>query len=174
MRPPQPSLTATLTASPSPTDTPTATWTPSETPSPTASATSTPTVDSVVQLTPPVGARPASPGASIEITAADMEVSASSAPVEARTEFPAGITRIYFFIRYRGMGDGVAWSRVLYRDGQAVQGQAYLWSQGQRGESFFFFGNDEGYPPGSYELRLFVGDHETSRFAFEVVTGAGQ
>ena len=68
------------------------------------------------------------------------------------------------------MDEGVVWSRVLYRDGQAVQGQAYLWSQDESGESFFFFGNEAGYPPGEYEVRIYLGDHEVSRFDFTVLS----
>jgi hypothetical protein len=50
-----------------------------------------------------------------------------------------------------------------------IQGQSYLWSQGESGESFFFFGDDLGYPPGNYEVRLFIGTEEASRLAFNVV-----
>jgi hypothetical protein len=119
-------------------------------------------------LTPPAIARTARPGAAIDITGADIEIGSDNGPVQNRSEFPAGITRIYFFIRYRAMDDGVGWARVLYRDGVAVQGQAYLWSQGRQGASFFFFGNEEGYPPGDYDVRLFLGDTESSRFAFMI------
>jgi hypothetical protein len=70
---------------------------------------------------------------------------------------------------FENMADGVAWSRVLYRDGQPIQGQAYLWSQGEAGESFFFFGNVDGYPAGSYEARLFIGESEMSRLEFSIV-----
>jgi hypothetical protein len=66
------------------------------------------------------------------------------------------------------MDDGVAWSRVLYRDNQPIQGQAYLWSQGQEGSSFFFFGNEDGYEAGDYQVRLFLGEEEVSRFTFTI------
>jgi len=49
-----------------------------------------------------------------------------------------------------------------------VQGQAYLWSQGSEGDSFFFFGSADGYAPGSYEVRLFLGNTEVSRFPFVI------
>ncbi|MBZ0298955.1 MAG: hypothetical protein K8J31_04395 [Anaerolineae bacterium] len=132
------------TASPTPSATPTLTATPS------ATVTATSTVDSVLNLTPPSTGVSARPGASIRITAADSLVAWDNGPVQPRTSFEAGIERVYLFFDYEKMDDGVAWSRVLYRDGQAVQGQAYLWSQGESGRSFFFFGNIDGYPPGDY------------------------
>ena len=141
-------------------------------PSPSPTSTTTPTVDSVVQLTPPAVARPARAGAIIEITAANSQLAADNGPAQPQpqTSFPAGIARIYFFIRYRGMDDGVGWARVLYRDGQPIQGQAYLWSQGQQGQSFFFFGNEDGYSAGSYEVRLYLGEREVSRYQFHIQT----
>ena len=66
------------------------------------------------------------------------------------------------------MENGVAWSRVLYRDGVAVQGNTLLWSLGSDGSSYFFFGDEAGYTPGAYEVRLFVGDQEVSQLQIEV------
>lgn len=154
--------TATATETPTPTETPTLTLTATDTPTP------TPTVDSVLQLIPPATGIPARPNASVQITAADTAISANNAPVEPTTTFEQGIRRIYLFVSFRNMDSGVAWSRVLYRNDQPVQGQAYLWSQGETGSSFFFFGNDDGYPPGDYEVRLYLGDEEVNRFEFTI------
>ena len=170
-----PTLTAAATATATLTDTPTATLTatPTATPTPTLTFTPSPTVDSVLQLTPPAPGIAARSSARINITAADEVVSSNQTPVEPRTVFNAGIERIYLFMSYSDMDDGVVWSRVLYRDGQPVQGRAYLWSLGEEGSSFFFFGNEAGYPPGDYEARLYLGDEETSRFEFVVEEAAG-
>jgi hypothetical protein len=162
---PAPTSTPTLTS----TATPTLTLTPTVTATPTATFTPTATVDSVLNLTPPATGIAARASASFQLTAADVAVSLDNRPVEARTMFPAGIQRIYLFFSYQDMDQGVVWSRVLYRDGHPVQGQAYLWSQPEDGESYFFFGNQDGYPPGEYEARLYIGDTERSRFAFSVM-----
>lgn len=150
--------TATLTSTPTPTLTltPSLTWTPS------------PTVEIALNLTPPGAGIPARAGAAIEITAAGESVSSAGQPPEPRLSFPAGIKRVYLFIAYQRMRDGSAWSRVLYRNGEPVQGQAYLWSQGEAGQSYFFFGNEAGYPPGEYEARVYVGADEVSRFGFTI------
>ena len=157
-----PTHTATLTHTP--TITPTAT----ETHTPTITFTPSPTFEVTLRLTPPPSNRTPRPNASVQIIAADDTVTENQTPREPRAEFAAGITRIYLFISYERMDNGVAWSRVLYREGVPVQGQAYLWSLGEAGGSYFFFGNAAGYAAGSYEARLYLGDDEVSRFAFTV------
>lgn len=155
---PEPSLTPTLTA----TLTPTNTQTPTITPTPTS------TFESVLNLTPPYSTRYARPDAKIQITAADDALSSSQTPLQPRNTFTAGVKRIYLFMNFQGMDDGVAWTRVLYRDNVPVQGQAYLWGMGENGVGFFFFGSEDGYLPGSYEVRLYLDDEEVSRFAFTI------
>jgi hypothetical protein len=39
---------------------------------------------------------------------------------------------------------------------------------GESGDSYFFFGDADGYPPGSYEARIFIGADEASRLSFTV------
>ncbi len=150
----------------SPTPTTTATGTATDTPTPTA--TPTPTFDTALNLTPPASTRQPRRDAAIGITAASLAVSAEQQPVDPAETFPAGVRRIYFFIGYRGMDDGLTWSRILYREGAPIQGGAYTWSLGEEGASFFFFGRDDGYPPGRYEVRVFLGIAEVSRFRFTV------
>ncbi len=164
-----PTRTLPPSATPSLTSTATATLTPTITYTPTATLTPSPTFEQILNLTllAPAGREPHA-NASIEIIAADQTLSLDQTPVEPKTVFSAGLKRIYLFIDFQEMQNGVAWSRVLYRDGVAVQGQSYLWSMGASGTSFFFFGNDDGYALGAYEVRLYVGDNEVSRFAFQV------
>lgn len=157
-----PTSTATATPTLTPTTTATATLTPTETFTPTA------TYETVLNLAPPLALVTARPGARVEVIAADDTISANLTPIQPRTAFPAGVKRLYFFFVFRNMSNGAAWSRVLYRDGVPVQGQAYLWSQGSEGDSFFFFGSADGYEPGSYEVRLFLGETEVSRFPFVI------
>lgn len=181
---PEPTATATFTETPVPTDVPTETATstltptftetstspptPTITPTPTETLTPSATFEQVLNLTPPVPGATARAGASIEIISASDTSAVPEAPPQDTPVLPAGLTRIYVFISYRSMNDGAVWSRVLYRDGLPVQGQAYIWGQGASGRSLFFFGNDEGYAPGEYEARLYLGDEEVSRFAFTI------
>jgi len=158
--------TATDTAVPTPTPSPT--LTPPATATPTLTATPTATYEAMLNLLPPPALATARPGALVEVAAADDAISANQTPLQPRSAFAAGVDRLYFFIIYRDMTDGAAWSRVLYRDGVPIQGQAYLWSLGAEGASFFFFGSADGYAPGSYEVRMFLGEREVSRFPFTV------
>ena len=140
------------------------------TPTPTSSNTLIPsaTFESVLALTPQPSQRQPRTGASVNITTAAEGIAADQSPVEPGTEFSAGIQRIYFFFDYQKMDDGVSWSRILFRDGISIQGQSYLWSLGENGSSYFFFGSEEGYLPGDYQARLYLGDQEASTFAFRV------
>jgi hypothetical protein len=81
---------------------------------------------------------------------------------------PAGITRIYFWITYSAMTDGAAWTRLLLRDGEPIQGGGYLWSGGETGTAAYFFGDAEGFPPGEYTLRLLLADQPVSEMVFIV------
>ena len=166
-----PSLTAsatrqTVTPLPSRTIEPSATFTATAT----ASMTYTPTAtfESVLALTPASSQRQPRTGASIEIVAAANGISPEETPIDATKQFPAGVQRIYLFIDFQQMDDGVGWSRILFRDGVPIQGQSYLWSLDEEGSSYFFFGSDEGYPPGEYEVRLFLGDTQVSQYAFSI------
>ena len=169
-----PTVTASATATATPTATATATTTLTPTPTLTPSSTPTPTAtyETALHLYEPSGAREADADAVVRVISADVAVSQNATPLEPRTEFPAGIGRIYLFISFRNMEDGVAWSRILYRDGAPLQGSTLLWSMGAEGSSYFFFGSDEGYPLGDYRVELRLGDETTSEFEFRVVDAA--
>jgi hypothetical protein len=161
---PTSSATVTMTAS----STPTASLTATASATPTATATATATFEQILNLTLPASARPPRSGASMTISAADTDVSANGTPVQSRTQFDPGLTRIYFFFSYQNMDNGVAWSRILYRDGVQIQGTTLLWSQGESGSSYFFFGNADGYPSGQYDVRLVVGQQQSAPFTFVI------
>lgn len=160
---PAPSMMPTATAVPdSPTPPATATVVPSATPS----ATPNPALNLTPQFN--VTPRPAGANARITITTADDTVNPNGSPFSPQDEFPVGTTRVYLFLRFEDMENGVAWSRVLYRDGVPLQGNTLLWSLGAAGSSYFFFGSEAGYDAGDYEVRLFIGEREASRFSFTI------
>jgi hypothetical protein len=166
----------TLTPSPAPTSTPdpTATTPPSSTPvpspttPPTVTLTPSPTFEVVLNLTAPPALRQPAQSAALRFTAAAETIGQDGQPAEALTVFPAGIERIYLFFTYRQMQSGVQWSRLLYRDGVPVQGSAFLWSMSENGSSHFFFGNQDGYPPGNYEARLLLNGESVSTLRFRI------
>ncbi len=141
---------------------------PTETPLPTS--TPSPTPPALVNLTPDFNATPRAPtpGFSLTLVTADTSVNANGTPLSPSQSFTAGVKRIYFFITFAQMENGVAWSRVLYRDGIAIQGNTLLWSLGSAGSSYFFFGDEAGYTPGNYEVRIFVGDQQVSQLQIDV------
>lgn len=141
---------------------------PSTTPTNTPFATFTP------QMTPLVSSVTPGPNATLTITALDSQISDAFTPVEPDTQFREGITRLYLFVDFRDMRQGVLWRRELYRDGELVDGNAYLWGSESDGSSYFFFGSDTGFPPGSYEIRLYIGEGgEPVDVAAFTVTEAG-
>ena len=128
------------------------TATPGSTPTETSFPTFTPIVTPLVSDVTPL------PDAAIRITALDDQISDSLTPVNPRAAFPAGSTRIYLFVEFTGMAQGVLWKRELYREGELIDGSSYLWGLEIEGTSYFFFGNDSGFAPGEYEIRLYIGD----------------
>ncbi|MBN2303766.1 MAG: hypothetical protein JXQ72_04780 [Anaerolineae bacterium] len=124
--------------------------TPTHTPFPTFTPESSPLESSVTPL----------PNAQIVITALDDRISDGLTPVNPRNVFAAGTERIYLFVEFRGMAQGVLWKRRLYRDGQQVDGNDYLWGLEETGSGYFFFGHDTGFEAGQYEIRLFIGSSD--------------
>jgi hypothetical protein len=173
-----PSPTPTSSATPTPTVTPTATATmtasatptPSVTPTPSPTLTPTATFADAITVVPLAHAQSPGADAGLSLTTVARGV-ADNEPLEAGTQFAAGIREIYVFMTYANMQPGVSWSRVLYRDGVAVQGSSYLWAQDADGVTHFFFANADGYPPGSYEVRLFLGDAAVSTITFFINNG---
>ncbi len=150
---PAPTIVVVITASPA--------HTPTLTPFPTFTPNAPPLTSNV---TP-------DPRASLEITALDDRVSDTSAPIEPRTIFAAGTERIYLFVDYRDMDEGVLWQRLLYYENEQIDSSAYLWGQDRDGASYFFFGRDGGFEPGNYEIRLLIGEQPepVSTAAFRVL-----
>jgi hypothetical protein len=135
---------------------------------PTVTLTATATFESVLRLTPADSEQEPPRGATIELVAAASGITPDYAPLGQETQFAAGIQRIYFFVRFDNMANGLAWTRVLFREGVPIQGQSYRWAMGESGESYFFFGDANGYLPGRYEVRIFIGAEEASRISFTV------
>lgn len=128
-------------------------------------ATDTPDFAQLLDLTPAFNNTPRPPTLGFHLSLDAVSDSTIPAPVST---FRAGTRRIYLFISFDAMDNGVAWSRVLYRDDMPIQANTLLWSLGANGSSYFFFGDDDGYAAGAYEVRLFVGDGEASRIGFNL------
>ncbi len=131
------------------------TATPAATATPTAFPTFTQEAAPAVTQT---AATPAEDDGRLSITALDDRISDDLQPINPRVTFVAGTPRIYVFLRYAGMAQGVPWRRALYRDGELLESTDYTWGQDAQGTTYFFFGSAEGFAEGSYEVRVFVGN----------------
>lgn len=157
-------LSATLTPEPQITETPAQTNTPvvvivTATPQLMPTHTPFPTFTPVVTHLAQSPVAP-DPDASILITALDDRISDTLRPVNPRTAFIAGTRRIYFFVLFDDMAAGVQWRRELYRDDELVDQSRYQWGKENAGTTYFFFGNNEGFAPGDYEIRLYIGESD--------------
>jgi hypothetical protein len=130
---------------------------------PTPTVTSTPPISTIVSRVTP------SPDATITITAISSGISADLRPVNASLEFAAGIPRIYVWLEYQNMADGVSWSRVLLRNGSLLISETELWERGTEGVAYYFFDAPNGWAAGSYELQLYIGDKLASPKAFSII-----
>lgn len=127
------------------------TATPAVTPSLTVFPTFTPIVTPLNSTVTPL------PYAQLRITALDDRISDTLQPLNPRQQFDAGTTRLYLFVEFRSMTAGVMWRRELRREGSTIEENAYLWGLESTGSSYFFFGDDNGFEPGDYEVRVYIG-----------------
>jgi hypothetical protein len=93
----------------------------------------------------------------------------NSRPVDPTTVFAEGTKRVYAFMLFDGMAQGVPWTHVWYRevDGelQEAWGRSELWSYDYSyGQIWRYF--DCG--PGKHELHVYVGDQLQKRVPFVV------
>jgi hypothetical protein len=130
---------------------------------PTEAPTTTPviaTIDS--QVTPPTNA-------SLMITAVSSGISANLQPVDAGTTFPVGVPRIYYWVEFENMQNGISWSRVLLLNGTVVRTESEAWQQGTEGIAYYWFDAQGGWPLGQYEIRFYLGDQLRASETYEVV-----
>ena len=125
-------------------------------------------VEADVAVTPLESSVTPPAAAALTITAVDSQTTADLQPVAPSDVLPEGARRVYFWLSYAGMVDGVAWQRVLLREGTAIQGGAYLWASGADGSTVYFFGDAEGFTPGDYEIRVALGAREVASYPFRI------
>jgi len=156
---PTPTAAVMVTPTPRPTCTPTCT----PTRRPTATPPFIPTPTSGVRppesaVTPLPDAVPAGEGAHITVITLAAERDEAGQPVDPGAEFPPGDHRVYLFISYEGMANGVAWTFAVYRDGGLVDSVTQGWEWGATGKTYLYFKPPGGYEPGVYEMQVFVGE----------------
>jgi hypothetical protein len=154
---PTPTAAAMVTSTPRPTRTPTVTPTRRPTATPPFIPTPTPDVRPPESAATPLpNAVPAGEGAHITVITLAAGRDEAGQPVDPGTEFPPGDHRVYLFISYEGMANGVAWTFAIYRDGGLVDSATQMWEWGTAGKTYLYFKPPGGYEPGLYEMQVFV------------------
>ena len=148
---------------------------PSATPSVRVSATSRPPTSTAVPasstpvaITPLEASVTPSRGVRIVIDGIAAQVNSDFELVDVGQGLVAGLGRVYFTLSFSGMTDGIAWERMLLRDGEVIQGGAYLWRAGETGTVVHFFGNADGLPAGEYAIRITLAGELAAERAFSL------
>jgi hypothetical protein len=108
----------------------------------------------------------ASPEASIEIAAISTSITADLQPSNPGTFFSTGQPRIYFFLKFKKMANGLSWSRALALDGKVIRTVSAAWDQGEAGTAYYWFEAQGGFPVGSYQIQFYIGDKLASQGVF--------
>lgn len=159
------------TSTPTPTSIP-ATPVPFSTPTPTLTPTATP-VPTRQTPTPTIASPPASPTeefeGSFEVTTLAQGVSEEHLPLEPGDVFPEGTKQVYVFFSYTGIEMGTPWTQAWYQGEQELWSQTEEWRLGREGSAWVYMEVAYGFPPGQYEVRLYIDDRlqETAEFAVQ-------
>lgn len=155
-----------------PTAIPTSTMTPSPAPSPAPSPTATALPYPPTLLTPLPGALPAPPNARLVdlvlSDACDERGRPQRIPQPPPTVFPTTTTRICGRFRAENMPRGAPWTVAWYRDGALEDSSTLLWDGAPNQPGFIYNTRSQGFPPGIWEVRLYIEDRLQIRLRFEV------
>ncbi len=153
---------------PSPRPQPTA----SPTPSPAPPRSPTPLPYPPTLLTPLPSAVPAPPNARFSdlvlTDACDARGRPIRIPTPPPTTFPTGTVRICGRFRVENMPRGAAWTVAWYRDGELEDSATLLWDGAPGLPGYLYNTRPDGFPPGQWEVRLYIEDRLQVRVHFEV------
>ncbi len=167
---PSPTVTPLIEISPTPSATPR--WTPSPTPRPLPSPSPTALPYPPTLLTPIPQAVPAPPSARffdlVLTDACDERGRPIRIPAPPPTVFPAGTERICGRFRVENMPAGAAWTVAWYREGELEDSSTLLWDGRPNQPGYIYNTRPNGFPPGRWEVRLYIEDRLQIRMVFEV------
>ncbi len=102
------------------------------------------------------------------------DVDTNDQPVEPSTQFAEGTERVFLFFRYDGLLPNVPWTIIWFRNGELLSGSTRLWEpQRPVGERYEFLEFPGGYPPGEYEVQVWLGERLQIRAVFLVAGAEG-
>ncbi|MBZ0309126.1 MAG: hypothetical protein K8I82_23885, partial [Anaerolineae bacterium] len=80
-------------------------------------------------------------------------------PVNPAATFIEGVQRLYFYFSYEDVSSRTVLQKTLLRDGEILMQRTDSWGiTAPEGETFFFFGQEEGFESGNYEFRITQGE----------------
>jgi hypothetical protein len=167
---PASTFTPTVAVSPSPRPTRTPTCTPTRRPTATPPFIPTPT-PSPLPPTPtpsPLPPTPTREDARITFVTLAADKDENGRPVDPGTEFPPGDHRVYLFISYEGMTNGLAWTFAISRDGELLDETIDSWEWGEQGETYLYYKPPGGYEPGLYQMQVLIEEHVQGIAQFEI------
>ncbi|MCS6964927.1 MAG: hypothetical protein NZM16_12905 [Thermoflexus sp.] len=167
---PSPTVSPFIEISPTPLPTPHPTASPTPSPSPSPSPTMPPYPPTL--LTPIPQAVPAPPNArffDLALTdACDERGRPIRIPSPPPTVFPTRTIRICGRFQVENMPAGAAWTVAWYRDGALEDSSTLLWNGAPGLPGYIYNTRPEGFPPGQWEVRLYIEDRLQVRVPFEV------
>lgn len=117
---------------------------------------------------------PAGVGARISVITLAADRDDSGQPVDPVAEFPPGDHRVYLFISYENMANGVAWTFAIYGEGELLDSSTQLWEWGSQGRTYLYYKPPGGYEPGEYEMRVFIEERLQGVAQFVIVEKVGE
>ena len=162
--PPTASTTPTSTASATPSQTPTPTITPTPLPTlipsltPTPSTTPTPQIPEAITVLfrETVTPRPEAIFSAIEVA---RRLDALNRPLQPSQEFENPIESLFGAFSYDFLDDGARWTALWYRGEEIVCSETKPWDGGTGGYGFTDCTPADGWQPGEYEIRMFLGEN---------------
>lgn len=157
---PAPSLTPTITLTPSVTLTPLASNTPTVTP--------TPSIPEELSLTFNDTVTPDANAAFSPILIAPR-LDLSNGPLGASETFRNPPRRLYGAFTYNNLRDGERWTALWYMGSQRICSESKPWDGGTGGYGYTECAPLQGWPPGDYEVQMFLGEtwKVSARFTVE-------
>jgi hypothetical protein len=92
-------------------------------------------------------------------------------PINPSARFKDDIVEVYAVFPYFNFTDGQAWSREWVYDGEVQVYKDLTWDEGTDGltYTFFYFGGNEPFSPGTYTLNLYIEGQLARSASFEVM-----
>jgi S1-C subfamily serine protease len=95
-------------------------------------------------------------------------------PVNVRSAFPSGTTKVTAFWTFKGMAPGQQWGRRWLKDGQIdIDKPGQSWDDEADGWTYYYLSDEEGLADGNYEFQLYLGTSLVQRATFSIQKTAG-